>query len=252
MIVLYAALCLFAYLASERMMFVPPAATYADGGDIIKLRTADGVTIAAVHLPNRSAPFTLLVSHGNAEDLGAMSAWLHQLRSIGFAVFAYDYRGYGQSGGRPSERGTYADIDAAYGHLTGELGVAPERIIAYGRSVGSGPAVDLAARRPLGGLIIESGFTTAFRVLTRVALVPFDRYRNLDKLAQVRCPVLIMHGRADDIVPWSHGEALWRRAAAPKRHLWIDGASHNDLWLVGEREIVQALRDFSAFAVSRP
>ncbi len=243
---LYGALCLFAYLMSDGMIFVPPPAAREDGSAEIRLQTADGVQIAATHLANPSSAFTVLVSHGNAEDLATMRPWLVRLRQIGFAVFAYDYRGYGQSEGRPSEQGTYADVDAAYAYVTGTLSVPPARIIAYGRSVGSGPAVDLAARQPLGGLVIESGFTTAFRVLTQVPIVPFDKYRNIDKIGRVRCPILFLHGRDDEIVPFRHGEALWRAAAAPKRFVAIDRAGHNDLWLVGEPRIASALVEFAA------
>src|SRR5262245_42494232 len=228
------------------MIFVPPPATYRDTAEIIKLRTVDGVTISAAHLPNPSATMTLLVSHGNAEDLGAMRPWLAMVHAVGFSVFAYDYRGYGTSEGRPSEPGTYADVDAAYAYLTEVLAVPPGRIIAYGRSVGSGPAVDLAARRPVGGLVVESGFTTAFRVLTRVPLVPFDKFRNLDKIGRVRCPVLVMHGRADDIVPFAHGEALWRAAPEPQRRLWVEGAGHNASWPAAEPQIRLALTEFGA------
>ena len=245
-VVLYGALCLVALLVADRMIFLPPPATYRDGAEIVKLRTADGVRISAVHLPHASAPYTLLVSHGNAEDLGDIRPHLERLRALGFSVLAYDYRGYGTSEGTPSERGTYADIDAVYAYLTRELGVPPARIIAYGRSVGSGPAVDLAAREPLGGLVVESGFTTAFRVPTRVRLFPFDKFDNLDKIPRVRCPVLVMHGRADEIVPFGHGEALWRAALQPKRFFWAERAGHNDFWLVDERGAMRALLEFAA------
>ena len=234
-----------AFLVADRMIFLPPPATYADDGGVIKLRTADGVTISAVHLPNAAAAHTLLYSHGNAEDLGVLRPLLLRLRDIGFSVFAYDYRGYGTSEGRPSERGVYADIDAAYAHLTTALGTPPERIVAYGRSVGTGPAVDLAARRPVGGLVLESGIITAFRVLTRIPLLPGDRFRNIDKIGRVRCPVLVMHGRDDDIVPLSHGRALWAAAPEPKRYLWAEGAGHNDFWIVADRPAAQALAEFA-------
>jgi fermentation-respiration switch protein FrsA (DUF1100 family) len=243
---LYGVLCLVALLMADRMIFVPPPATYRDGAEIVKLRTADGVRISATHLPHPSAPYTLLVSHGNAEDLGDIRPHLVRLRAMGFSVFAYDYRGYGTSEGTPSERGAYADIDAAYAHLTRDVGIPPDRIIAYGRSVGSGPAVDLASREPIGGLVIESGFTTAFRVLTRVTLFPFDKFDNLDKMRRVRCPVLVMHGRADEIVPFSHGEALWRAAPEPKRYFWAARAGHNDFWLVEEPAATRALTEFAA------
>ncbi len=245
-VVLYGALCLLAYLISDRMIFLPPPATYRDDREVIKLRAADGVTISALHLVNPSAAQTLLYSHGNAEDLGDVRPLLARLREAGFSVFAYDYRGYGTSGGRPSEPGVYADIDAAYTYLTVTRHIRPERIIAYGRSIGTGPAVDLAARRPVGGLVVESGMTTAFRVLTRIPLLPFDKFRTIDKIGRVRCPVLVMHGRADDVVPLSHGQALWEAAAEPKRFLWADGAGHNDFWLVAAPQATRALAEFAA------
>jgi fermentation-respiration switch protein FrsA (DUF1100 family) len=234
------------------MIFLPPPATYGSGREIVGLRTADGVRLSALYLPNPSGDHTLLYSHGNAEDLGGVYPLLVRLREIGFSVLAYDYRGYGTSEGKPSERGAYADIDAAYAYLTTTLGIPPGHIIAYGRSVGAGPAVDLAARRPIGGLVLESAFTTALRVITRVPLLPFDRFRNIDKIGRVGCPVLVMHGRADEVVPFAHGLALWRAAPEPKRFLWVDGAGHNDFWLVAGREAARALGELAALVGTRP
>jgi len=236
-IVLYATLCFAAYFVADRMIFLPPPATYSHGLGTIGLTTADGVQISALHLPNPSAEYTILYSHGNAEDLGLVVPMLERIHDWGFSVFAYDYRGYGTSQGRPSERGVYADIDAAYAYLTERLAIPPERIILYGRSVGSGPAVDLAARQRVGGLILESAFMSAFRVLTRVPLLPCDEFRNLAKIERVSCPILVMHGLEDDIVPVAHGRRLFDAAREPKRALWVPGAGHNDFMLVaGERQ----------------
>ena len=165
---------------------------------------------------------------------------------LGFSVFAYDYRGYGLSDGTPSEPRVYADIDGAYDYLTAQLHVPPQRIIAYGRSLGAGAAVDLAARRPVGGLILESPFLSAFRVMTRVPLFPFDKFRNADKIGRVRCPLLVMHGEADEIVPFWHGRQLFDKAPGPKIFVAIPGAHHNDfMWVAGDR-YGRALRDFEA------
>lgn len=234
------------HLFADRMIFLPPPATYRDGPGVLRLSTADGVEIAAVHLPIPRAEYTILYSHGNAEDLGVVAPALSQFREWGFGVFAYDYRGYGMGGGRPSERGAYADIDAAYAYLTRVAGVPGSRIIAYGRSVGSGPSVDLAVRKPVGGLVIESGFTSAFRVVTRVTLFPFDRFRNIDKIARVSCPVLVMHGTADGIVPFAHARALFAAAPEPRRSLWVEGAGHNDFMAVARERQGDALRAFGA------
>ena len=243
---IYAVVGAWAWLISDRMIFLPPAPTYRDTADILKVPTSGGERIAAVYLPNPAATYTVLFSHGNAEDLGWVLPSLSPLRDLGFGVFAYDYRGYGLSQGRASEQHVYADIDAAYDYLTRELRVPAARIILYGRSLGAGAAVDLAARQSVGGLIVESPFLTAFRVMTRIPLFPFDRFRNVDKIGRVRCPVLVMHGEADEIVPLWHGQQLFERAPGPKMFLAVPGAHHNDfLWVAGAR-YVTALRDFEA------
>lgn len=251
-VVLYAMLCVVAYLVADRLIFLPPPATYGRGLGALSLTTADGAQISAVHLTNPSAEYTILYSHGNAEDLGLIAPLLARLGEWGFSVLAYDYRGYGTSHGRPSERGTYADVDAAYAYLTRTQGIAPGRIIAYGRSLGAGPAVDLATREPLGGLILESAFLSAFRVLTRVPLLPFDEFRNLDKIGRVSCPVLVMHGTGDDIVPVAHGRRLFEAAPEPKRSLWVEGAGHNDFTLVAEERLARALHEFVALIQPPP
>jgi len=248
---IYAAVGALAWAASDRMMFLPPAPGYGDTPDLIRLPTAGGERIAAVYLPNAGATYTVLFSHGNAEDLGGVLPLLAVLRDLGFSVFAYDYRGYGLSEGRPSEGNVYADIDAAYDYLTRDLRVPPERVILYGRSLGAGAAVDLASRRLVGGLILESPFLTAFRVMTRIPVLPFDKFRNVDKIGRVRCPVLVMHGEADEIVPLWHGERLFERAPGPKTMVVIPSAHHNDfMWVAGAR-YGAALRDFEALLRGR-
>jgi fermentation-respiration switch protein FrsA (DUF1100 family) len=245
-LVVYAAVALLAYGLADRMIFLPPPSSYDGGARVLTITSSDGTPLTAVHLPNPSADYTILYSHGNAEDLGVIAPVLARLNAWGFAIFAYDYRGYGMSGGRSSERSAYHDADAAYAYLTDALGVPPSRIIAYGRSVGSGPSVELARRAPLAGLVIESGFTSAFRVVTRLSVLPFDRFRNIDKIGRVSCPVLVMHGVDDEIVPLSHGRALYRAAHSPKRALWVDGAGHNDVMLVAGERQREVLQDFTA------
>ena len=233
------------------MIFLPPPPGYRDAPEILKVPTKDGQSIAAIYLANPSSTYTLLLSHGNGEDLGSVLPLLPGLGNLGFNVFAYDYRGYGLSEGTPSERHVYADIDGAYEYLTTKLGVPPERIVAYGRSLGAGASVDLAARRPVGGLILESPFLTAFRVMTAVPLFPFDKFRNADKIGRVRCPVLVMHGEADEIVPFWHGRRLFDKAPGLKMFVAIPGAHHNDfIWVAGAR-YGQALRDFEALLRGR-
>lgn len=243
-IFIYAFLCFYAVFFSDRMIFQPPAAGYQDTSEIIKLSSANGMKISAVHFPNPQAQYTILYSHGNAEDLGYIWSVLREIRDSGFAVFAYDYQGYGTSQGKPSEYNVYRDIEAAYGYLTEQLRVPPKRIILYGRSLGGGPAVDLASRQPVGGLVVESSFVSAFRVLTRIPLLPFDRFVNVDKIGKVRSPVLVIHGKVDRVVPFWHGEQLFATAKQPKVNFWVDRAGHNDLMDVAGDRIAENLRKF--------
>jgi abhydrolase domain-containing protein 17 len=234
-IIVYSFLFLFALFYSDRLIFQPQVSSYKDTDEIIKLSSKDGVKISALYLPNSKATFTILYSHGNAEDLGDLLPILRAIRDTGFSIFAYDYQGYGTSQGMPSESNTYADIDAAYDYLINNLKISPGKIISFGHSVGGGPAIDLAVRRPVAGLIVECSFTTAFRVLTRITLFPFDRFNNIKKIREVRCPVLIIHGKEDQVIPSFHGERLFEAANEPKHLLLIDNADHNNiLWKAGD------------------
>jgi hypothetical protein len=234
-LIIYIVILAYAWFQSNRIIFPAPPSSYRDGPDILRVRVSGDASIAALYLPNPAARFVILHSHGNYEDLGTVREGLEEWRRWGFGVFAYDYRGYGLSDGQPGERYAYADAEAAYRHLTGTMGIAPGRVIVHGRSVGAALAIHLAAQFPVAGLIAESGFVTAFRVKTRIPVAPFDRFRNIDKIPRVRCPVLIIHGTGDDLVPLWHGQALYAVAREPKLGLWVKGAGHNDLgWVAGD------------------
>ena len=137
---LYLGLLLIALFLSDSMIFLPHPSSYKDSPEVLKITTAGGKKISAVYLPNPSAKFTLLVSHGNAEDLGDDRDWLGNLQHAGFNVFAYDYEGYGTSEGKPTEKAIYEDAAAAYDFLAVDLKTPPESIVIFGRSVGTGPA----------------------------------------------------------------------------------------------------------------
>ncbi|WP_008311552.1 alpha/beta hydrolase [Leptolyngbya sp. PCC 6406] len=233
---IYGFLALYVFFRADSMIFLPQPASYDDSGDIIKLPVTAEEQISARYLSNPDATYTLLYIHGNAEDLGDVAPLLERLQSWGFSIFAYDYRGYGTSDGHPSERNAYQDAEAAYTYLTQQLHVPPEHIIVYGRSVGSGSATQLATRYEVAGLILESSFTSIFRVVVPVPLLPFDKFPNLSRLSQVNCPVLVMHGQADDTIPMHHGQTLYEAASEPKMALWVEGAGHNDFtWVAGDR-----------------
>jgi pimeloyl-ACP methyl ester carboxylesterase len=175
-IFIYVFFCLYVFFFADGKIFLPQPSSYSDTSDILKVTTHDQIQLSAVYLPNPASKYTIVYIHGNAEDLGDIQPVLQQLHKIGLSVFAYDYRGYGTSQGKPSERHAYQDTETAYNYLIQQLGVPPQRIIAFGRSVGGGSAVDLAARQPLAGLIVESSFTSVFRVILPFPILPFDKF----------------------------------------------------------------------------
>lgn len=243
--VLYIVLCGDAVFFADSLIFQPHRPSYHDSPDIIKVTTSSGKKISAIYLPNQSARYTLLVSHGNAEDLGDTREWLEDFRRAGFSVFAYDYQGYGTSEGKPGEKASYEDESAAYNFLAVNIGVPPDRIIVFGRSVGTGPAVQLATRRPIAALVLQSPFLSAFRVLTRVPVLPFDRFPNYKRISHVHCPVLIMHGTADSVIGFWHGQKLFQLANDPKQFVAVQGADHNDISPDITRVYNQALASFA-------
>ncbi|KAG9450474.1 hypothetical protein H6P81_010439 [Aristolochia fimbriata] len=202
--------------------------------DILKLQTRRGQDIVAVYIKNPKATATLLYSHGNAADLGQMFELFAELsRHLRVNLMGYDYSGYGQSTGKPSEQNTYADVEAAYKCLTEQYGVREEEIILYGQSVGSGPTVDLASRLPnLRAVVLHSPILSGLRVLYPVKRsLWFDIYKNIDKIDLVNCPVLIIHGTADEIVDYTHGKQLWELCKEKYDPLWISGGGHSNLEL---------------------
>lgn len=241
---IYSFFALYVFFRADSMIFLPQPATYQDNPSILKLPVTDQQKISAVHLPNPRAEYTILYIHGNAEDIGDIKPVLERLNKWGFSIFAYDYRGYGTSDGKPGELNAYKDAEAAYTYLTQKLQVPPHKIIVYGRSVGGGSAVDLATRHPIAGLILESTFTSAFRVVVPFPLLPFDKFSSLKKLPQVNCPILVMHGQADQTIPIKHGYKLYETAANPKMSLWVDGAGHDDLTWVADEQHRKTLAAF--------
>ena len=231
-------------LFANAFLFRPPRPGYRDDHRIIKLRTAHGARISARYLPNSQAKYTLIYSHGKNEDLGELEPFLQRLHDWGYAVLAYDYEGYGTSEGKPSEQHAYADLDAAYDYLTKEQRVPPARIILFGHSLGTGPTVDLATRREVGGVILDSAYTSAGRVLTRVRVLPFDRFNNLAKLDRLYYPTLFIHRRDDRVVPFRQGECLYRAANAPKQCLWIARGGHEAIYKQDDPVYRQKLADY--------
>jgi hypothetical protein len=197
----------------------------------------------------------VLYLHGARWNLTGQTRRIEQLRRFGFAVFAIDYRGFGESDGdMPSEASVYEDAQAAWHWLGAQQPDASRRII-YGHSLGGAVAIDLAARlsadgEPVGGLVAESTFTTLADIAAAMTadwlptkLILTQKFDSIDKIAHIGMPVLIAHGASDRLVPSRFSEALFNAAPSPKRLLLVDGAGHNNAMILGEREYREALAE---------
>ncbi|MGB3519546.1 MAG: alpha/beta hydrolase [Elainellaceae cyanobacterium] len=248
LLIIYVVVTLYVFFTADSKIFLPPTSSYAQlpGLVTVPINAVNGHQLAVLHLPNPSADYSLLYSHGNAEDLGLIRPVLDVLHSAGVSVVSYDYSGYGLSTGKSSEQQSYRDITAVYRYMVDDLGIPSDRILIHGRSVGGGPSLYLATQQPSAGLILESTFTSAFRVLLPIPIFPFDKFPNRDRLRQLNLPVLIIHGEADDTISIDHGRSLYEAASDPKRSLWVPNADHNDLvWVAGD-DYVEAVRSFVA------
>lgn len=242
--VAYGAFAALARVGAEYVIFLPHHPGYELGGDISTIPTSNDEHIAVLTRMIPDAPFTVLFLHGNQEDLSEVHDRLDVFAQLGFSSVAIDYRGYGRSDGTATEASAYLDADAAFTYLTEALHVPPHQIIVLGRSLGGAIAIDLAARREIGGLVVESTFTTAFRVALRIRILPFDQFTSIDKIGHVDCPVAVMHGTTDALISLRHGQELFAAAPGPKLSLWVDDATHQDLLeMAGDRygETVSAL-----------
>ncbi|MCG6963039.1 MAG: alpha/beta hydrolase [Acidobacteria bacterium] len=197
---------------------------------------------------------TLLWFHGNAGNLSDRYEMLIGLVNLSARVLLIDYRGYGRSEGRPSEKGLYLDARAAWRCLTEEHGIAPERIVIFGKSLGGAPAIDLATHVRPAGLIVQSSFTSIPDMAARVfPIVPrflvMTKMDSLSKIRGIHVPKLFIHSPADEVVPYDMGRRLYDAAPEPKTFYTVAGAPHNETWIVGGKAYWDAIREFVSSAV---
>ena len=213
---------------------------------------SDGIRLHGWFVPGRTE-VTWLWFHGNG---GNISHRLEDLmlmhRHLGVSFFLFDYRGFGLSEGRVSEEGTYRDARGALDYLSSRGDVSARRIVYFGRSLGSAVAVWLATQHRPSGLILESPFTSvkdmakiAFPHLPLYLLIR-TKYDSMSRIGDVSCPLMILHGDRDEIVPIAQGRKLFEAARDPKSFYTIAGAAHNDTYIVGQEPYFRALADFIA------
>ncbi len=235
----YLGICLLMFLLQEKLIFFPgppPKGNPADGGldySDVHVITRDGVAIHGWWIPQEDAQGAVLVAHGNAGNIEQRLGLARAFRSMGYSVLLFDYRGYGNSTGSPSEDGVYLDAEAAYDYLVQEKKHAPSQIVLYGESLGGAVAIELALRRDCLAVITESAFTSLPDVAAHhypwlpARWLARARFDNATKLPRIDCPYLVIHGPDDEIVPFTHSETLFELANEPKARIDIHGG-HND------------------------
>ena len=249
---LYALLVLLMYAWQDRLVYQPVPdvhVTPADTGlpfENATLATEDGEHLHAWWIPTPQERAVALFCHGNAGNVSGRLPTLQALHRLGLSTLIFDYRGYGRSTGRPTEDGLYRDAEAAWQHLTATRGIDPERIVVFGRSLGSGPATWLAERHAPAALVLEAAFTSIPDVAAHhYPLLPartFVRthFPNRTRLSGLRLPVLIIHSRDDEIIPYAHGRTLYETASEPKFFLETHGL-HGAALFVDEARYLDAL-----------
>ena len=217
------------------------------GYEDVRIATADGLTLRAFYRPARPGLPTLIFFHGNGSDIAGSDHATRALAVQGYGVLLPEYRGYGGNPGSPDEPGLYRDGEAALEWLA-EKGVAQNRVVAIGNSLGSGVATEMAARHHLAGLVLISGFASLSGVVREhypfvpARLLVRDRYDNLAKLPAVTCPILLLHGTVDTVVPADNSQALAKVQPAAELHL-IPGVGHELAFLgIAQFRLLQWLR----------
>ncbi len=237
----------------NRTLLPPPPDLHLDVRKAT-VTAGDGVRLASWVMPSGDGSGSwLLICHGNAGNISEAGRPLHYagLRDLGLSLFAFDYRGYGESEGVPSEKGLYRDADAAYRYLRDTVGVPPERIVLFGHSLGSAVAVELASRVPAAGLILDGALTSVVERAQEmfpyapVRWIAASRFPSIDRVGGLTLPKLFLHARADEVIPFAHGRRLFEAAAEPKEFVALRGG-HGDAFEVDSAAYFGAVGRFVA------
>jgi uncharacterized protein len=248
----YGVICLGAFLLHRYFVYMPdskrvaPAKTGLSGVQEITIRSRGGVNLIAwyAQAADDTKP-TLLYFTGNAGSAATRAQKIARIQASGYGVFMLNYRRYGGSGGWPTEKNNIADAVAAYDRLL-SLGVAREDIVAYGESLGTSVATQLSLERPVRALVLEAPFTSVVDVgMLSWGFLPLrylmvDQYRTIDHIAEVRAPLLVVHGARDRVIPVGQARHLYTKARSPKRLLILPRGDHNDLFDRGAWEEIEA------------
>jgi pimeloyl-ACP methyl ester carboxylesterase len=253
--VAYIALSGYLFIFQSNFVFYPERILSADPGDIglsfnnVSFETADGVKLSGWFIPYENSRGVILFCHGNGGNISHRLESFQIFHRLGLSIFIFDYRGYGLSNGKPSEDGTYRDVEAAWKYLVEERQTKPGKVIIFGRSLGGAIAAWQARNQISGALILESAFTSVpdlaadkYPYLPARLLSRF-KYETEGYLEGVNYPVLIVHSPDDEIMPLRHGKRLFEVAKEPKEFLEISG-SHNEGFIISGKRYEDGLNAF--------
>lgn len=254
---------IFPKFIEKRLIFHPDRGNHSITPDVygleyddVTFRTEDGLNLNGWFVPGKKSSsvedlHTLLWFHGNAGNINNRLENIKMLHDrVPVNVFIIDYRQYGKSEGKVSEQGTYIDAGAALTYLHSRKDINHEKIIFFGRSLGSAVAIDLAVKENCCALILETPFTSIKEMgkelypLLPINLFLRTKYGSLSKIGDVKVPTLIMHGDKDELVPFEQGRKIYEAANEPKEFYTIPGANHNDTYIVGGEEYFDTIRNF--------
>ena len=245
----------FLFIFQSNYVYYPDRVLLADPGSIgldfesVDFETADGTKLSGWFIPSDSTRGVILFCHGNAGNISHHLESIQIFHRLGLDVFIFDYRGYGQSEGKPTEHGTYQDAEAAWRYLVETRQVNPSPVVVFGRSLGGAVASWLAQSQRPRALILESTFTSVPDIAaTLYPYLPIRflsrfQYATAEYLSRIECPVLIVHSRDDEIMPFSHGRQLFEIAKEPKEFLEISG-THNEGFITSGKHYEQGLDAF--------
>lgn len=239
-IVIYILAVILLYIFQTKLIFHPGKLSkdfkfkLSPDDDEVFLKTLDGTRIHGLYY-HGTRHEVILYFHGNAGDLSGWRFVAEDFTALGYPVFIIDYRGYGKSEGIFSEEGFYQDAEAAYRYLINIKGFATQDIIVYGRSIGTGVAVDLASKHKVNGLVLESPYTSFGKLANEKLPFFFPslyldyKFNNEEKIASVKCPVILIHGERDSLIPSSHSKKLLPKIKTKSKLILVPQGSHNDL-----------------------
>lgn len=225
----------------------------------VTLHATDGVRLHAWWIPAENAAFTFLFFHGNAGNIAGRVGTYEFLHNLPANVLALEYRGYGKSEGSPSEAGFYRDAAAAYSFLAMEKSIPPNRIIAFGQSLGTAVAAHLAAHQQVGGVVLIAPFPSSaavarrlYRFLPGVGRVLRTRFDTNQQLHSIHAPLLVIHCTEDPVLPFALGHAVYTMARPPKRFLRINGVCHEEAAVVAAAKVRDAVQSLLACVQQGP